>query len=247
MLLDYLYFCLIIIYLMLLLQEFRRYNMSVNDFPPILSQLGTQVGKQKELTLVIPQTSKLYYIFQKEEGDLYRITENQFVNSLNSLIAYEDIKEHITSIEKNETSITVKINLENIKYQTIRVGDDYNRKNPFVFDYTIGHGYIINIEIITIRYFEEEEIMKVYEETRHLAAKFKDALISIGYTSPFYSEKYKNDKNIAHVWIRSKRISCTLTLSLYEKSVYKNYHKLEKFMKAKNLDKQYEILNTILK
>lgn len=220
--------------------------MTVNNFPPIISHLGTQVGKKNELVLVIPKTSKLYYVFTKEE-DTYPVQPNQFINNLNSLMAYEDIEEHITSIEKNETSITVKINLENIKYQTIRVGDDYNSKNPFVFDYTIGHGYIINIEIITIRYFEEEDIMEVYEETKHLAAKFKDALISIGYTSPFYSKKYKNDKNIAHVWIRSKRISCTLTLSLYEKEVYKNYHKLKKIMKEKNLDKQYQILNTILK
>jgi len=45
----------------------------------------------------------------------------------------------------------------------------------------------------------------------------------------------------------AKRVSCTLTISLYEKDIYKNYHKIEKIMKAKNIEKHYQILNTILK
>jgi hypothetical protein len=220
-------------------------SMTVNDFPPILSHLGTQVGKKDELILVIPKTSKLYYIFTKEE-DTYKNNTNQFINSLKSLIAYEDIEEHITSIEKNETSITVIINLKHIKYQTITVGDDYNSKNPFVFEYTIGHGYVINIQMITIRY-TQDDIVELYQETKQLVKKCKDALIRIGYTSHFYSSKYKNDKNIVQVWIRPEKISCTLTLSIYEKYVYKNYNNLDKLMKENNLDKQYQILDTILK
>lgn len=220
-------------------------SMIVNTFPPILSHLGTQVGKKDELVLVIPKTSKLYYIFTKEK-DTYKENTNQFINSLKSLMTYEDIEEHITSIEKNETSITVIINLEHIKYQTITVGDDYNSKNPFVFEYTIGHGYVINIQMITIRY-TQDDIVALYQETKQLVKKCKEALIRIGYTSRFYSSKYKNDKNIVHVWISTEKISCTLKLSIYEKHVYKNYSNLDRLMKENNLDKQYQILNTILK
>lgn len=219
--------------------------MSVNNFPPIISHLGTQVGKQKELTLVIPETSKLYYIFQKEDGDLYRITENQFVNNLGSSIDYENIRENIVNISKNEKSITVKINIENIKYQTISLGDDYNQKNPFVFEYTIGYGYVINIAMKTIH--SSNNIVELYQETNHLAKKFEKALVEIGYNSRFYSTKYKNDKNIATVSICTYKRSCTLTLSICEKYVYKNYEKLEKVMKKNNIDKKYHILNTILK
>lgn len=219
--------------------------MSVNNFPPIISHLGTQVGKKNELVLVIPKTSKLYYLFTGEE-DIYRNQHNQFVNSLNSLLAYEDIEEHITSIEKNETSITVKINIEHIKFQTIIIGDDYNRKNPFVFEYTIGYGYVINIKMITIRY-TNDDIVELYTETKHLVKKCENALIEIGYNSRFYSSKYKNDKNIVQVLIGTDKTSCTLILSIYEKSIYRNYHKLEKNMKDMNIDKQYQILNTILK
>jgi len=221
--------------------------MSVNDFPPILSQLGTQVGKQKELTIVIPQTSKLYYIFQKEEGDLYRITENQFVNNLGSSIDYKNVKEHIVNISKNETSITVTINLENIKYQTIQVGDDYNPKNPFVFEYTVGYGYVINIQMLTLSYKNEKSIMELYEENKHIAKKCKNALIDLGYKYHFYSTKCKNDKNIAQISVILKGKCCFLNLSILEKDTYKNYDKIINSMKEKNIDKQYKILDTILK
>lgn len=219
--------------------------MTTDNFPPIISHLGTQLGKKNELTLVIPKTSKLYYIFTKEEN-LYNLQSNQFVSDLSSMMAYEDIEEHIIHTQTNENSIVVTLNIEHIKHQTIRIAEDYNPKNPFVFDYTIGHGYVINIEMTTIRY-TDGDIMELFEETKHIAKKCHDALITIGYKSPFYKSSYKNDKNVARIWVLAKRVSCTLTISLFEKDVYKNYHKIEKIMKAKNIEKHYQILNTILK
>lgn len=220
--------------------------MTVNNFPPIISHLGTQVGKKNEFVLVIPKTSKLYYIFTGEE-DTYLEQPNQFINNLNSLMAYEDIEEHITSIEKQESSITVTLNLEDIKYQTIKVGDDYNPKNPFVFEYTIGHGYVIKIEMITMTYENREKVIDLLEDTRYVAKKLKNALSEIGYKSPFYSFGYKNEKNRAHVWVNTETTSVSLTLSIYDKNVYKNYGILINSMKEKNIDKKYQILNTILK
>lgn len=219
--------------------------MTIDNFPPIISHLGTQVGKKNELILVIPNTSKLYYIFAKED-DLYKSITDQFISNINSFMIYEDIEEHIVSTQKNETSIIVKLNIEHIKYQTIRIAEDYNPKNPFVFDYIIGHGYVLNIQIVTVRY-TNEDIVELYEETKYLAKKCKNALVDIGYKSPFFSSNYKNDKNIAQVWVTPSQISCSLALSIYEKDIYKNYTELENIMKEKNLEQKYQLLNTILK
>jgi len=220
--------------------------MSVNNFPPIISHLGTQVGKKNELVLVIPKTSKLYYVFTKEE-DTYLDQPNQFINNLNSLIAYEDIEEHITSIEKQQSSITVTLNLEDIKYQTIQVGDDYNPNNPFVFEYTIGHGYVLKIQMITITYETKNKVINLLEDARYVAKKIKNALIDIGYKSTFYSFGYKNVNNRAYVWVNPETDFVSLNLLIYEKDTYKNYERLINSMKEKNIDKKYKILNTILK
>lgn len=220
--------------------------MTENDFPPIVTHMSTQVGKKSELNIIIPRTSKLYYDFTKEE-DPFLKDDRRFQNKTTSWVNHALLDKNITSIEKNQDSITLKLNTENIPYQVIRVVEDYNKDNQFIFDYSIGHGYVVNIEIfLNNEGFADE--MVVFEEVKYITKKYVTALLSLGYkTGIFDGDKFKNDKNVIINKITMKNTSYTYSLTIYEKDVYKNYKKIKEEIEESDIDSKYKILNTILK
>jgi hypothetical protein len=220
--------------------------MAVNDFPPIVTHMSTQVGKKNELNIVIPNTSRLYYDFAKEENPFLK-DDRRFQNKTPSCVDHSILDKHITSIEKNQDSITLKLNTENIPYQVIRVVEDYNKDNQFIFDYSVGHGYVVNIEISLHNEGLADE-MVVFEEVKYITKKYVTALLGLGYkTGLFDGDKFKNDKNVIINKIMMHNTSYTYSLTIHEKDVYKNYKKVKQEIEECNIDSKYKILNTILK
>jgi hypothetical protein len=220
--------------------------MAANDFPPIVTHMSTQVGKKNELNIVIPNTSRLYYDFAREENPFLK-DDRRFQNKTPSWIDYSLLDKHITSIEKNQDSITLKLNTENIPYQVIRVVEDYNRDNQFIFDYTVGHGYVVNIEI-SIHNEGLADEMVVFEEVKYMAKKYLTALLELGYkTGIFDGSKFKNDKNIIILNTSLYSTGYSYSLNIYERSVYDKYKKIKKEIEESDIDNKYKILNTILK
>lgn len=220
--------------------------MTENDFPPIVTHMSTQVGKKSELNIIIPRTSKLYYDFTKEEDPFLKV-DRRFQNKTPSFVDHALFDKHITSIEKNQDSITLKLNTENIPYQVIRIVEDYNKDNQFIFDYTVGHGYVVNIEISLHNEGLADE-MVVFEEVKYITKKYVNALLGLGYkTGLFDGDKFKNDKNIIINKIMMHNTSYTYSLTIHEKDVYKNYKKVKQEIDECNIDSKYKILNTILK
>lgn len=220
--------------------------MAVNDFPPIVTHMSTQVGKKNELNIVIPNTSRLYYDFVKEENPFLR-DDRRFQNKTPSWVDYSLLDKHITSIEKNQDSITLKLNTENIPYQVIRVVEDYNRDNQFIFDYIVGHGYVVNIEISIHNEGLADEVI-VFEEVKYMTKKYLTALLDLGYkTGMFDGYKFKNDKNIIILNTSLYSTGYSYSLNIYERSVYDKYKKIKKEIEESDIDSKYKILNTILK
>lgn len=219
--------------------------MAANDFPPIVTHMSTQVGKKNELSIVIPKTSRLYYDFAKEENPF--LNDNyRFQNKIPSWVDHALLDKNITSIEKNQDSITLKLNTENIAYQVIRVVEDYNVNNQFIFDYTVGHGYVVNIEISL--HNEGLDDMIVFEEVKYMHKKYIPALLNLGYkTGVFDGSKFKNDKNMILLNTNMYSTGYTYSLVIYERSVYDNYKKIKKEIDEGDINSKYKILNTILK
>lgn len=231
---------------MLLLTKIRRMIMTASDFPPIVTHMSTQVGKKSELNIVIPITSKLYYDFTKEE-DPFLKDDRRFQNKTPSWVNHALLDKNITSIEKKQNSITLKINTDNIPYQVIRVVEDYNMDNQFVFDYTVGHGYIVKIAMF-IKNEDVSDEMIVCEDVKYINKKYVNALLGLGYKKRIFNiDNFRNDKNVIINKTIMNSTSYTCSLTIYEKDVYKNYKKIKQEIEKCCIDNKYKILNTILK
>lgn len=219
--------------------------MAANDFPPIVTHMSTQVGQKNELNIVIPNTSRLYYDFTNEVNP-YLNDNRRFQNKIPSWVDHALLDKNITSIEKNQDSITLKLNTENIPYQVIRVVEDYNVNNQFIFDYTVGHGYVVHIEISL--HNEGLDDRSVFEEVKYMHKKYIPALLNLGYkTGIFDGSKFKNDKNIIILNTSMYSTGYSYSLTIYERSVYNKYKKIKKQIEEGDIDSKYKILNTILK
>lgn len=218
--------------------------MTENDFPPIVTHMSKQVGKKNELKVVIPNTSKLYYDFTKEKNN-YLNDDNRFQNVTSSYVDHGLLDQHIISIEKNESSITLNLNIEHIQSQLIRIVEDYNRNNQLIFNYTVGHGYVLNIEITNNRYRLDAD--QIFEDVKYMNNKYITALLALGYKSWFFDyEKFKNDKNIIINKIEMYIREYSYSLTIYDKDVYKKYKKLKKEISERDLDNEYKILDKVL-
>lgn len=219
--------------------------MAENDFPPIVTHMSKQVGQKNELNIVIPKTSKLYYEFTKEENP-YLKDDTRFENSVSSFANHATLEKHITSIEKSEDFITLKLNTEKMNCQIIRVIEDYNFNNQFIFDYKVAHGYVLKIEITNHK--ESLDNQRLLQELKYMTKKYITALLSLGYKTWIWDgNKFKNDTNVILFNTSIYSSGYTNSLAIYEKSVHKRYSKLKKEIEQLDIDSEYQVLNKILK
>lgn len=219
--------------------------MAENDFPPIVTHMSKQVGKKNELNIVIPKTSKLYYEFTKEENPFLK-DDARFENSVSSFVNHAMLDKHITSIEKSEDFIILKLNTEKMNYQIIRVVEDYNINNQFIFDYKVAHGYVLKIEITNHREGLDSE--RVFDELKYMSKKYRTALFNLGYKTLIWKgDTFKNDTNVVIIKTQVYSSGYTYSLIIYEKSIHKQYSKTKREIEQLDIESEYQVLNTILK
>lgn len=233
----------------------------VESFPTVFTEMEKAVGAKESIDVFIPKTSYLNLTLFDEvpatsHNDIFSTIN---VKKVGTSRANYELKDHINKVMNVDNGKLITINLKGIEHQTLRIAEDMT-DNKFMTEYDLADGYVLSTRLILSQYKFDDTYGQVKQEQDYLESRYANFLYDRHYNKEFFNKGFINLDTKRYVTIEKDinptNVISTIILKVTTKDIEENYNKItapkpveikENKNIIKDLDKEYKILNNILK